>query len=255
MANTKQSRQHQRLKTERAAAALKEKQRRERRRQLVTGVATIVAIVLVIAGGYWLNSLRADDTKASDTRAKTATVPGPGSPYGLTIGPDSAPHQVVVYEDFLCPDCATFEKTGQQQLAQLAAAGKVQVEYRPIVTLSSFGTYSARSMLMWWLVMQNDGIDVATKFHDLLYAHQPSEQGPFPSRDDLYQLAGQAGADTDTLKANVEASADAQDVVDATKKATALGVGSTPAVFLDGKRFTTGATPGDLANNLIKAVQ
>jgi len=252
MANTKQSRHQQRLKAERAAAALKERQRRERRRQLLTAIGVVVAIVLVIAGGYWLNSLRADDVKA---KAKAASIPGPGSPYGLTIGPSSAPHHVVVYEDFLSPDSGAFEKAGQQQLAQLAGAGTVQIEYRPIVTLSTFGTYSARSTLMWWLVMQNDGIDVATKFHDLLYAHQPSEQGPFPSRDDLYQLAGQAGADTDALKANVEGSADAQDVVDATKKAKALGVSSTPTVLLDGKRFTTGATPGDLANNLIKAVQ
>jgi len=259
MAKTKQNSYQQRLKAERAAAALRERRRRERRRQLLTVVGAVVAVALVIGGGYWLNSLRNDDeaggAKAGDAKSSAATIPGPGSPYGLTIGRATAPHQVVVYEDFLCPDCAAFEKAGQDQLAALAAAGKVQIEYRPVVTLSKYGTYSARATLMWWLVLKHDGNDVATKFHDLLYAHQPSEQGPFPSREDLYGLAGKAGADTAALKTSVENSDDAQDVVDATKKADDLGVRTMPTVLLDGTRFTTGDTPADLANNLIQAVQ
>jgi protein-disulfide isomerase len=249
MATKISSKEKQQLRAERAAAALKEKQRRELRRQLLTVVGVVVAIVAIIAGGYLINSMR------DDSKAKADTIPGPGSQYGLTIGPDSAPHKVVVYEDFLCPFCGEFEKTGHEQLEQLADQGKVQIEYRPIVILSSAGPYSARATLMWWLVMQNDGDDVAKKFHDLLYADQPSEQGPFPSRDDLYQLAGQAGADTDALKAAVENSEGAQDVVDATKNAQELGVKSTPTLLLDGKPFTNGRTPADLANNLVEAVQ
>jgi hypothetical protein len=140
MANTKHGRKHNsqkpRLKAERAAAARQQRQRRERRRQLLAVVGVVVATALVIGSGYWLNSLRADDTTTG-----AAAIPGPGSRFGLTIGPDSAPHQVV-YEDFLCPQCAAFEKAGGRQLARLAAAGKVQVEYRPIVTLSAFGIYS-----------------------------------------------------------------------------------------------------------------
>jgi protein-disulfide isomerase len=243
------NKEKQRIRSERAAAALKEKQRRERRRQLLTAVGVVGAIALVVAGGFLINSMR------DDSKANAAAIPPPGSQYGLTIGSASAPHQVVVYEDFLCPICGEFEKTGHAQLEQLADAGKVQIEYRPIIILSRAGPYSARSTLMWWLVRQNDGDDVALKFHDLLYANQPSEAGPFPSPDDLYQLAGQAGADTAALKTAVEGSEDAQDVVDATKKAEDLGVSSTPTVLLDGKPFTNGRTPADLANNLVKAVQ
>ena len=50
-----------------------------------------------------------------------------------------------VYEDFLCPICGEFEKTGHEQLEQLADQGKVQVEYHPIIILDRFGTYSARA--------------------------------------------------------------------------------------------------------------
>jgi protein-disulfide isomerase len=243
------NKEKQRRRAERHAAALKERQRRERRRRLLTVVGVVVAIVLVVAGGFLISSMR------DDTKVDAAKIPPPGGSYGLTIGPDSAPHQVVVYEDFLCPICGEFEKTGHEQLEQLADQGKVQVEYRPIIILDRFGTYSARATLMWWLVKQHDGDAVAQKFHDLLYANQPSEEGPFPSRDDLYALAGQAGADAAALKASMEASEGAQEVADGTKDAEALGVNSTPTVVLDGEAFTNGRTPADLANNLVKAVQ
>jgi protein-disulfide isomerase len=238
----------QQLRAERAAAALKEKQRRERRRQLVTVVGVVVAIAVIIAGGYLINSMR-------DTTVKAQDIPATGSQYGLTIGPGSAPHKVVVYEDFLCPYCGELEKKTHDQLAQLADQGKVQVEYRPIVFLSRAGPYSARSTLMWWLIMKNDGDAVAKKFHDLLYANQPSESGPFPSRDDLYQLAGQAGANTDALKTAIDNSEGAQDVVDATKKAQDLGIKATPTILLDGKLYTNGRTIDDLATNLLNALQ
>jgi protein-disulfide isomerase len=239
----------QRLRAERAAAALRQKQRRERLRQVLTTVGVVVVIALIVTGGFVINSMR------DDTKAKAASIPPPGSVYGLTIGPDTAPHKVIVYEDFLCPYCGEFEKTGHEQLAQLAADGEVQIEYRPIVFLGRLGEYSARSTLVWWLVKQQDGDDAAKKFHDLLYANQPSEEGPFPSREDLYKLAEQAGASADDLAQAVDNGEGVDEVAAATKKAEDLGVNSTPTVLLDGKPYTNGRTPADLANNLIKAVQ
>jgi protein-disulfide isomerase len=245
---TKTTSKKQQLRAERAAAARREKQRRERRRQILTVVGVVVAIAVIITGGYLINSMR-------DTKVKVDQIPAPGSQYGLTIGSASAPHKVVVYEDFLCPYCGELEKQTHEQLAQLADQGKVQVEYRPIVFLGSRGPYSARATLMWWLIMQNDGDDAAKKFHDLLFANQPDEQGPFPSRDDLYKLADQAGADTDALKTAVDNSEGAQDVVDATKMSEKLGVNATPTILLDGKQFTNGRSIDDLATNLLNALQ
>jgi protein-disulfide isomerase len=243
------NKEKQRLRAERAAAALREKQRRERRRQILTAIGVVVVIALVVGAGFLINSMR-DDTK--ETAAK---IPPPGSQYGLTIGSADAPHQLVVYEDFLCPFCADFEAATREQLAQLADQGKVQVEYRPIAFLRQFGPYSARATLIWWLVHQKYGDDVAKTFHDLLFANQPSEQGPFPSRDDLYALAAQAGANSDELKAAVESNEGATEVADATKVAEDLGIKSTPTLVLDGKPFQDGATVDDLAANLLEALQ
>jgi protein-disulfide isomerase len=242
------NKEKQQLRAERAAAVLREKQRRERRRQLLTVVGVVVAVVLVIGGGFFINSQR--DT----SKDVAASVPDSGSGFGLTIGDASAPHQVIVYEDFLCPICGEFEKAGSEQLTALADAGKVQIEYRPFVLLSRLGPYSSRSTMIWGLVLKQDGPEVAKKYHDLLFANQPSEEGPFPGKDELITLAGQAGADVAQLQAGIDSGAGIDFPVDATKQAQDLGVDSTPTVYLDGTLFTDYRTPDDLAANLVKAV-
>ena len=243
------NREKQRLRAERAAAALKEKQRKERRRQVLTVVGLVVAIALIVGGGFVINSLR------DDTQANAQAVPPPGSEFGLTIGPDDAPHTLVIYEDFLCPFCGELEKQTRDDIAALAEEGKVQVEYRPIVFLSRLGPYSARATLLFTLVQQKYGDEVAKKFHDLLFENQPSEEGPFPSRDDLYALAAQAGANADELKTALESGEGADFVAAATNQAQDLHIESTPTLVVDGELFTNGRTIDDLAANLIKALQ
>ena len=192
-----------------------------------------------------------DDTKENGSEDPAARHPSTASP----SGPASAPHKLVVYEDFLCPFCGEFEKASHEQLAKLADEGKVQVEYRPFVFLNEVGPYSARATLIWWLVREKSGDEVAEKFHDLLFANQPSEQGPFPTRDDLYALAAQAGANADEIKTAVENNEGVEEVADATNVAEDLGVHSTPTLVLDGKPFQDGATVDDLAANLVDALQ
>jgi len=243
------NKEKQRLRAERAAAALKEKQRRERRRQILTATGVVVAIALVVGVGFLFNSMRDDTQETADQ------IPPPGSQYGLTIGSADAPHQVVVYEDFLCPICGEFEAAGHEELAQLADQGKVQIEYRPFVLLDRLGPYSSHATMVWSLVLQQDGPDVAQKFHDLLFANQPSEEGPFPSQEELVALAGQAGADTTKLQSAIDAGDGIDWPVNATDSAESLGVESTPTITLDGEPFTDGRTAADLATNLIKAVQ
>ena len=239
-----------RLRQERAAAALREKQRRERRRQILTVIGVVAAIAVVIGGGFFINSQR-------DTSKDVATsIPAVGSTFGVTVGDDSAPHQIIVYEDFLCPICGEFEKAGGEQLAALADAGKVQIEYRPFVLLDRYGPYSERATRIWGLVLDQDGQEVAKTFHDQLFANQPSEGGPFPSEDELVALAGEAGADTAQLQTAVDSGAGADFPADATKLALdELKLQGTPTVFLDGELFTDWRTPDDLAVNLVKAVQ
>jgi protein-disulfide isomerase len=250
MRETKLSnKEKQRLRAERAAAALKERQRRERRRQVLTVVAVLAAIAALVGGGFVVNSLR------DDSKEKAAAIPTVGSDLGLTIGDDSAPHRIVVYEDFLCPICGEFEKAGNDQLVELADQGSAQIEYRPFVLLARFGPYSERATGVWGLVLEHDGPEVAKAYHDLLFANQPSETGPFPSTDELVDLAGEAGADVDALASSVKAGEGDAWAKAATDAARALHVDSTPTVLLDGQLFTDYRSPDDLAVSLAKAVQ
>lgn len=243
------NKEKQRLRSERAAAALRDKQRRERRRQILTVVGVVVAIALIIGGGFVINSLR-DDTKET-----AAGVPAPGSQHGLTIGSSTADHTLVIYEDFLCPFCGELEKQTREQLAQLADEGKVQVDYRPFVLLDRIGPYSADATQVWTLVQEQDGDEVAKKYHDLLFENQPSEEGPFPSMEDLIALAAQAGANADELQTAVDDNEGLDEVDAATTSAHDLGIESTPTIVLDGEPFTNGRNMDQLAQNLLQALQ
>lgn len=228
----------------RAAAAMAEQRRQEaRRRNLMVG-GVVLAVLAVVVLGYFLS-------RSLDT-TNDVSAPAAGSEFGLTIGPDDAPHEVIVYEDFLCPYCGEFESKSRDDLAQLAADGKVQVEYRPFNLLSSAGDYSARSAGAFSIVLDKSGADVAKKFHDLLYENQPSESGPFPDNAALVRLAVEAGATESEVKTAIE-NEDGADWVDrATKAAEKAGVSGTPTVLLEGKVFTDYRTPDDLASKLVE---
>jgi protein-disulfide isomerase len=231
----------------RAAAALEEQQRQERRRRNLMVGGVVGVILVIILGGYFI-SRSLDSTTDVD-------APAAGSEFGLTIGPDDAPNKVVIYEDFLCPYCGDLEAASRDDFTQLAADGKVQVEYRPFNWLSSLGDYSARSAGAFSIVLDKSGADVAKKFHDLLYENQPEEKGPFPSDDDLADLAVEAGAKDSDVREAIANNDGADWVERATKSAVDTGLQGTPTVLLNGEVFQDGRTVEDIAKNLIAKLQ
>lgn len=231
---------------ERAAAALIEQRRRERRRTTLMVGGVVLAMILLVGGGFLVNRMR--DT-SNDV---AAPAPGSGS-YGVAIGDKTAPHTVVVYEDFLCPYCGQLERASHADLTRLADAGKVYVEYRPFDLLQT--DYSLASAAAFKVVLDASGPEVAKKFHDLLYAAQPDEAGPFPDNDWLVQKAVEAGATEGDVRPGIEDQSGASWVQDATKAARDAGVNGTPTVLLDGKVFTDFRTMDQLAANLVAALK
>jgi protein-disulfide isomerase len=228
---------------ERAAAALAEQRRKERRRTFLSIAGVVVAMVLIVAGGFLLSN------RGGNGPSDTAADPGSGTV--ATIGPSGAPHSIVIYEDFLCPYCGELERRTHEQLASLADQGKVQVTYRPFNLLDT--DYSQQSLEVFTATRHTAGNDVAMKLHNLLYAQQPSESGPFPKQSELVTLAVQAGADQTKVQDAID-SGDATKWADASTKAAGdAGVRSTPTVLLDGKEFT-GRTIDDMAQRLLAAV-
>lgn len=241
------SKQNREQRAERAAALVKERERKERRRQVLSVVGVVLAMVLIIGGGFLINSLR----DGSDDVAAAAEPTG--SEHGLTIGEASAPHKVVIYEDFICPYCGELEKRTHSELEQLAADGKVQVEYRPFVLLSRIGPYSQSATEAFGVTLEQSSNEVALALHDALYADQPSEEGPFPSEDDIAELMTKAGVSAETVQAYRDGDGQAW-ADDATKAAEDAGVPGTPTIILDGKPFSDGANVDQLSANLLAAV-
>lgn len=232
----------------RAAAQLAEQRRRERQRRLLSIVGVVVAMVVIIGVGVWFGQHRGSNTGVSETGAPVAGK----SDYGLTIGKASAPHKVVIYEDFLCPYCEMFETASRTDLARLASEGKVYVDYRPFHFLQP--EYSLQALNAFAAVKDAyPNSEVPKKFHDLLFENQPSEQGPFPSMSKLVDLAVQAGADKSKVESKISDTSSMSDwTTGATKEAlNGAKVQATPTILLDGQAYQKGTTVQDLAKNLI----
>lgn len=229
-----------------AAELRREQERAEKRRRLVMILSVVGVFVLIVGGAVLVTVLSKKDVSA----------PAAGnSDFGVTIGDPDAPHDVVIYEDFVCPFCGELERKTHEELAQLADDGKVYVDYRPFDLLSgSVGDYPIRAANAFAVVLDKSGPEVAKKMHDLLYANQPEESGPFPSNDDLVDLAVEAGAEESDVKAAIEDESMTDWVTRATAAAQDANVSSTPTVLVDGEELTGFRSVDDLADQLIEKV-
>ncbi|WP_338089719.1 DsbA family protein [Nocardioides lijunqiniae] len=231
---------------ERAAELIRQQQAAERRRNMLVVASVVVAMVLIVGVLFFINASRdsVDDIDAA---------PAGKSEWGLTIGDADAPHDVIIYEDFLCPFCGQLERESSEDLNRLAEAGKVQVEYRPFNLLQA--DYSVAAANAFAEVLEKEGPEVAKKFHDLLFEDQPSESGEQPGNDWLLEKAVEAGADEATVKAGIEGGGQEDWVEGATRAAADAGVNSTPIILLDGKAYQEGRTIEEIADNLISELE
>ncbi len=218
---------------ERAAAIRKEQERKEkRRRTLVIGGAIAAVLTLILLAGYAVQSAR-------DTTGETGAVPsGVVDEYAVPRGQESAPVTVTIYEDFMCPFCGDFEQASEPLLKQYVDSGDVQVHYRVLSFLDRFSEgadYSTRAMNALGVVLDTAGPDVATEFHDLLFANQPQEGTTGPSDDELIAYAVVAGASENAVSGPIRDLQFEQWVLNATDDASQDDVNSTPTVMVDGE--------------------
>lgn len=130
---------------------------------------------------------------------------GPGHPIrvaskDLVTKPDSKDPKAVIslYEDFLCPACANFEREFGSTVNKLVDIGAVAADYSMVAILSrpSNQNYSSRAGAAAYCVADESN-DAFRRFHAALFSPdiQPSETGKtFPDNARLIELARQAGA-------------------------------------------------------------
>ena len=225
-------RQARHEKAARQAEALKAAQRKRKRNERLIVAGIVLALVAVIGGIFWYQ-------QAKDAERENAAVPaGVTDEFALAVGEDDAPHEVVIYEDFLCPACQQLELASNDLLTQAAAEGRAQVKYFPIEILDQFGDYSKRSANAFAVVLDAAGPEVAKEFHDRLFEEQPSEEGDKPGDDWLVDLAVEAGAEESAVRSGIEEMEFELWVENATEHASQDGVTGTPTVRVDGEEFS-----------------
>lgn len=204
-------------------------------------IGTLVVISAVIAALVIFSSGEGPADKP------VAAAPVRASDTSLTIGPGDAATKVVVYEDFASPQSREFEIASRDFLRIEAAAGGVQVEYRPFARDSD---YSADALQAWGGVLGAGTPKQALAFHDVLFDRQPSSGTPTPS--ELVTWAEDKGITSQRVHAAMAQPAE-ELAAAAEQAARAAGATSPPYVTVDGNALSA-ASPTALADALQRRI-
>lgn len=210
-------------------------------RMVIAGIAIIVLLIVVVGGALFLQHRNQPRNLGPAIPLAAAGPQYPLAVQGDTIvtGKPQAPVTIDVYEDFLCPHCGEFEHTYHPQLAQAAADGKAKVIYHPVAILDSRSTPPGYSTLAAGATFCAANAGIFPRFHDSLYASQPTEGGQAWTTAQLQQLGTTLGAGDGFTKC-VQAGAE-QRITTATDNASKYVSGlrsdhlfGTPTVLVNG---------------------
>lgn len=262
----------------RQIAATQAKKEKTAKTILYTGIAVVVAAVLVVVGVLIFQQSKpgvspANYADGGVSLAKDNTVvqpkeSGEGDTSNLPTAADAGAKKdaavVTVYLDFQCPGCKAFEDTNVDMLTKLADEGSVIINYKPVSFLdrmSGGNEYSTRSANLAACVIDSQP-DVTADFFKALYAQQPEENGNGRSDEELLKVAEDAGVDTSkkltadpeqTVQSCVADQTFKKFVEDSTKDAQDAGVSATPWVLINGKQTDQTSDPQSLATEILKA--
>lgn len=242
MAEKKESAKSTREKAAQARAEAQAAERRRERTIRIVGGLAVLAVVLVI---IWIGVSQrgsSDNTPSADPNSALPTGVSAENQYGYQVNQAADKPNVEIYEDFQCPACGNLERQYGAMIQKQAADGNIQLTYRPMTfldsNLQSDSSVRAASALGCAI---NAG--VGEKFHNIVYANQPQQEGQGWTDEQLKQFGTQAGlsgqqqtdfdkcVDAGTYKGWAQLSNDA---------AFERGVNSTPTIYVNGKEL-----PGD----------
>jgi protein-disulfide isomerase len=228
---SKRAAARQRLAAKRAAEAAARAAARRRQR---TVVGAVVAAVLLVVAVVVVIAVQTSRTSTSASAAVPPNTVDGGTV--VVVGSADAPVTVDLYEDFQCPNCKAFEDAAGSTLAQLVAAGTVQVHHHGMAFLDTHANdnYSTRALNAAAVVVGAAGTDAFQTFSDLLFANQPDESGSGLTDDQLIAYAAQAGAGGAEVEQQIRDLHYGDWVTTVTDQASKDGVTGTPTVLVDG---------------------
>jgi protein-disulfide isomerase len=207
--SSRQTRSEQRDAAREKARALREASVRKERTRSTAIKISIVAAVLIVAGliggsifGAVKQAQNANAVPANmiyDNGIKIGTnleafttshTPAPAASSSNATVPN-----IIIYLDYQCPICDTFEQGNADQLRQWAKSGAATLEIHPISFLdgrASPNTYSSRAANSA-LCVANYSPNNFLDYSNLLFQHQPAEGTPGPENPELIKRTTEAG--------------------------------------------------------------
>lgn len=204
-----------------------------------------VAVALVVVGALvFFNRPTSNAPDAIVSTAPQAVV------NGRVQGNANAPVKIVEFADFQCPFCKRWVvETGSLIASEFVAAGQVQLEYRYFAFLGEESKKAAEAAEC--AADQGRFWDM----HDVLYAHQASENSGAYTPANLKKYAAEvaakaSGFDTAKFATCLDGGSKRAFVDQMTAQAAQAGIRSTPSFLVNGQPIV-GAQPIDVFRTAI----
>lgn len=279
---TKNERREQARERARLARETQLKKEKQRKRLIQGGVVLGVIAVLVVIGLIIAQAVKPAGPgprnmasggvvfEGEDLSVRTTPAIQDGEQLvAQDVNRDGVPLDIVVYVDYLCPHCGTFEQQAGQMLEQWVGSGQATLQIYPMNIQDNFsqGTrYSTRAANAFACVVE-ESPDAAWKFHSTLLAAdiQPAQGTSGLPNDRLIELAIESGADdTVSLRQCINNVPFADFFTKTTRQALQgplvgvaddapeeeLVISGTPTVYVNGRRAP--AAPAELEQHMLK---
>lgn len=246
-------------------AALRQQQDMEERtkrnkRVLFAGIGLVVAVVLVVLAIVVGQSFAKNRGVSEDQ----LTPPNATSGYGILLNgtkPEEGKPHLVIWEDFQCPACKSYEEAYGSIVEQLGDEGKITVEYRSAFFLDGAASYGSSRMAAI-AAAAADEVGRYRQYHDTVFKNQPTEGVGYPNsqlRDDFAKEAGIEGADLTRFQELFDTRAFSQFTQNAGDKFYSDKIGSTPTYLVSGQKLSFADDSGNVliqptADDFLRAV-
>ncbi len=192
-------------------------------------IAILVLQTILMTGLLWrINTLYQKVTEdqlgvASSDIAMVFNVSADDDP---SIGPDSAPVNIVEFSDFGCGHCRTMQETLNQIREKYD--DKLRIVYRdfPIEGRSSGSFLAAQAAEC----ANNQG--AFWQMHDILFENQP-----FFDKGNLRIYASEIGLDMEQFESCIDSNDSATEIMQDREDGLSYGVSGTPTFFVNGRRL------------------
>ncbi len=176
-----------------ALRAQQEAQESAKKRRRIIGVIVGVVVVAAIILAVVLAINHKSDSSASSTQF---TPPSATKTGVYTLNPDKVKRgapTVTVYQDYQCPGCKAVEDALGKQFNELSTRGEIRLQYHTMTFLDQRieGENSQRAAIA---AAAADVVGKYEAYHDVVYSHQPKEEGAGYTDDQLRkEFASEAG--------------------------------------------------------------